>query len=169
MNKPIYNFFSGDHRRVDSILEESKHDPYNLNYEAYNKFRVALLTHIKMEENILFPAAKKANGGKALPDFDQLRLEHAALTTLMAVHPTQEIIKVIEHLLEKHDELEERSGGIYDVCDHLTATQTEEILEQLENIKPTPLHDTKKDAYVMEAAKRVLTRAGYDYDEIVNS
>src|SRR5699024_9203316 len=134
MNQPLYDFFTDDHRRVDLLLEQATKDPNNIDHKIYKQFRVGLLTHIKMEENILFPAAKKANGGNQLPGFKRFRNEHAALTTLMAVYPNPNLLKVLRHILEKHDEAEERSGGMYEICENLTRNETEELLEKLKNI-----------------------------------
>jgi len=167
LEKPIHDFFSKDHQRVDQLLEKAIQDLNNIDMDIYQEFRIALLTHIKMEENILFPAAKKANNGKPLPDFQRFRLEHAAITTLLAVYPNPEIIKVLKYVLNKHDHAEEKPGGMYDVCEKLTQSQTADLLEELKNIKPTPVHPPKKEDYVFEAAKRVLSRAGYDYDDLV--
>src|SRR5699024_3124111 len=106
MEQPIHQFFSKDHQRIDKLLDRATKDPNNIDSALYKQFRIGLLTHIKMEENVLFPAAKKANGGKPLPDFKRFRLEHAALTTLLAVPPNPELLKVLYHVLEKHDEAE---------------------------------------------------------------
>lgn len=168
MRKPIHDFFSKDHKRVDSLLNEATKDITNIDLEIYASFRVGLLTHIKMEENILFPAAKEANDGKPLPNFSRFRLEHAAITTLLAVHPHKDLIKVIRHVLDKHDEAEEIPGGMYDICEKLTIDRREEILEKVKSIEQVPVHPPKKEDYVFEAAKRVLARSGYDYDTIIN-
>lgn len=168
MNKLIHDFFTTDHERIDRLLEEAIQDPSQPDMEKYQAFRVGLLTHIKMEENILFPAAKEANGGKELPNFKQFRMEHAALTTLVAVYPDAETIQVLKHILEKHDLAEEEPGGMYEVCAQLTHSRTAEILDAAKNIKPTPLHPPKKEEYVLAAAKRVVKRAGYDFEVIVN-
>lgn len=168
MNKPLHQFFTEDHRRIEDILEEAIKNLDAIDPDIYREFRIGLLTHIKMEENILFPAAKEANGGEPLPDFQRFRLEHGALTTLMALVPDRGVIKVLKHILEKHDEAEEKPGGMYDVCENLTKERTEELLEELHNIPPVPVHPPKDDDYVLQATKRVVLRAGYDYDEIVN-
>lgn len=162
----IHQFFSEDHRRIDAILEQATQNLQQIDMDLYQEFRIALLTHIKMEENILFPAAKIANGGKPLPDFQRFRLDHAAITTLLAVYPNEEVIKVLKYIVDLHDEAEEKPGGIYEVCENLTQDQTAELLSQLKAITPTPVHPPKKETYVFEAAKRVLARAGYDYNEL---
>lgn len=166
MNQALHHFFSEDHRRIDAILEEATRDIHQIDMDLYQDFRIALLTHIKMEENILFPAAKLANGGKPLPDFQRFRLDHAAITTLLAVYPNEEVVKVLKYIVDLHDEAEEKPGGMYEVCENLTRDQTKEILKELRAITPTPVHPPKKEIYVFEAAKRVLARAGYDYDEL---
>ncbi len=168
MNKPIYNFFTKDHKRVDDLLAQATRNLPQIDMKCYDEFRIALLTHIKLEENLLFPTAKEANGGHPLPHFKRFRLEHGALTTLIAVYPTPDLIKVISHVLQKHDEAEEEPGGMYDVCEALTKEKTDEVLQKAKRVKPVPVHPPKKEAYVLEAAKRVLSRAGYDYEEILN-
>lgn len=167
MNKLLYNFFTEDHHRIDELLHQATEDFENIDETLYHEFRVGLLTHIKMEETILFPAAIKANQGAPLPDFQRFRREHAALTTLVAVFPDRKVVKVLQHILEKHDEAEEKPGGMYDICENLTQDSTRKILERLQNTTPTPVHPPKKDLYVLEAAKRVVQRAGYDFDKIV--
>ncbi|TQD39035.1 hemerythrin domain-containing protein [Haloflavibacter putidus] len=167
MKKPIYNFFTEDHRRLDTLLEKATKDPDNVDKDLYREFRIGLLTHIKMEEKVLFPAAKIANGGEPLPNFERFRLEHGAITTLMAVPPNKELLKVLGHVLEKHDEAEEIKGGMYDICENLTQGQTEEILEQLKKVTPVPVLEPNASPAVLKAAKRILKRAGYDYDGIV--
>lgn len=168
MNKPLYEFFTRDHRRVDKLLEKATEGFTVTNEEKYRQFRIGLLTHIKMEENILFPAVKEANGGKQLPMIDRFRREHGALTTIVAAKPDPEVIKVLRHVLEKHDEAEEEQGGMYEVCENLTGEQTREILEKAKSITEVPVHPPNPADAVLKAAKRVLKRAGYDYDEIAN-
>ena len=119
-----------------------------------------------MEEKILFPAAQKANGGTPLPLAAKLRLDHGALTALMVVPPSAEVIKVLRHVLEKHDLLEEEPGGMYDVCERLTEGETQGLLEQLEKAAEVPVQKFNTADYALEAAKRALARAGFDFDAI---
>lgn len=167
MNTPIYNFFTEDHRRVEDLLERATRDIEHIDLTLYNEFRKSLLTHIKMEEKILFPAAQMANNGQQLPLQAQLRLEHGAITTLMVPTPDKDLVKVIKYILEKHDELEEQEGGMYEVCEKLTQEQTEEIIAKLQETTIVPVHPHNDAEYAMQAAKRCLQRAGYDYEEIV--
>lgn len=166
MNKPIYNFFTDDHRRVEQILLESIADIDNIKPDLYETFRVGLMTHIKMEEKVLFLAAQEANDGQPLPIAAQLRLEHGAITTLLSVPPNPTLIKVLAYVLHKHDLREEEPGGMYDACEALTANQTDELLQRLRAVSDVPTRPLNPLPMVFETAKRTLQRAGYDYDEI---
>ncbi|MBS1557243.1 MAG: hemerythrin domain-containing protein [Bacteroidetes bacterium] len=166
MNIPLYHFFTNDHRRIEKLLDQATENPSEINRESYHRFRIGLLTHIKMEEKILFPAAQKANGGVALPLAEKLRLDHGALTSLMVPPPTPSLLKVLRFILDKHDVAEEKPGGMYDACEALTQSQTQQLLEQLSHTTEVPVHPHHEAPFALEAAKRALARAGYDYDAI---
>ncbi|MEO8823766.1 MAG: hemerythrin domain-containing protein [Ginsengibacter sp.] len=168
MNKLIYEFFTNDHRRIDKLLQKAIENPADIKEEFYHQFRTGLLKHIKMEEKILFPAAQKANGNVPLPLAGKLRLDHGALTSLMVVPPTSEVIKVLLYVLNQHDLLEEEPGGMYDVCEKLTEGETSEIIKHLESVTEVPVHPYNKAGYALDVAKRTLLRAGFDFDTIVN-
>ena len=166
MNKPLHEFFTNDHRRIEALLEKAMENPEQINMDYYHQFRVGLLTHIKMEEKVLFPAAQKANGGKPMPIMGKLRLEHGAITALMVPPPTVELVKVLWYVLDKHDLIEEEPGGMYDVCESLTHNQTQELLDQLRQTPAVPVLAHNEAAFALDVAKRTLGRAGYDYNEI---
>ena len=166
MNKQLYQFFTKDHRRIEDLLAKATEDPGDINMEYYQRFRTGLLTHIKMEEKILFQAAQKANGNTPLPIAAKLKLDHGALTALMAVPPTPAVIKVLRYILDKHDLAEEEPGGMYDLCESLTQNQTQDLLDQLAGITEVPVHPLNSSPSVFEVTKRTLARAGYDFDEI---
>jgi len=167
MNKPLYDFFTNDHRRIEDLLVKATEKGGDIENEYYHQFRTGLLKHIKMEEKILFPAAQKANGGVPLPLAAKLRLDHGAITALMVVPPTPDVIKVIWHVMEIHDKLEEEPGGMYDVCEKLAKEETHAILKELENTTEVPVHPHNRADYALKAARNALLRAGFDYDEIV--
>jgi hypothetical protein len=167
MNKQLYDFFTNDHRRIEVLLKSATEDANNIQMDPYNSFRTGLLKHIKMEEKILFPAAQKANRGVPLPVAAKLRLDHGALTSLMALPPDISLIKVLWHILDKHDLIEEEPGGMYDICAALTEGETENLLDQLSKVSEVPVHPPNPALYAFEAAKRAMERAGYDFDTIV--
>lgn len=166
MNKALYQFFTNDHRRIDSLLDKATETPGIIQTDYYHQFRTGLLKHIKMEEKILFPAAQKANNGTPVPLAAQLRLEHGALTSLMVVPPSPETIKVLRYVLEQHDLTEEQPGGMYDICEKLTEGETTFLLTTLNEVTEVPVHPHNEAAYALDAAKRALARAGYDFDEL---
>jgi 3-oxoacyl-[acyl-carrier-protein] synthase III len=168
MNKPLHQFFTKDHHRIDTLLNKAIAQPGEIKMEYYHQFRTGLLRHIKMEEKTLFPAAKKANPAVMQKLIPRYRLEHGALTALMVPPPTLSLIKVIRYVLEKHDMAEEEPGGLYDVCETLTQGQTQELLDQLGDTEEVPVHLHNKAPIALESARRALARAGYDYDKILS-
>lgn len=167
MNKQLYQFFTNDHLRLETLLKKSTENPSDIDMQHYNAFRIGLLKHIKMEEKILFPAAQKANGGVPLPLAAKLRLDHAALTSLMVLPPDTSLITVLRHILEKHDLIEEEPGGMYDVCSSLTQSQTVLLLDELSNVSEVPVHPPNASSFAFEVMRRTLNRAGYDFNSIV--
>ncbi|MBS1764608.1 MAG: hemerythrin domain-containing protein [Bacteroidetes bacterium] len=169
MNKPLYDFFTQDHERVEGFLNKATEKPGEINMDYYHLFRTGLLKHIKMEENILFPAAQKANNGVQLPLQAKLRLDHGAITSLMVVPPSDDVIKVLRHVLKLHDKLEEEPDGMYDVCEKLTAGETDSLLEKLRIVTEVPVHPHNNADYAMQSAIRALERAGFNYNEIIKT
>jgi hemerythrin superfamily protein len=167
MNKPLHQFFENDHRQIDSFLNMAIEDPNEIDINYYHQFRTRLLRHIKMEEKLLFPAAKKANPEVIKEIIPRYRLDHGAITALMVPPPTVSLIKVIRYILEKHNIAEEEPGGLYDICEALTQGQTQELLDKLKATTEVPVQAPNPAPIAIAAAKRALTRAGYDFDDIV--
>jgi len=167
MSKHLHQFFEKDHRRIDMLLNKATEQPNDIKTNYYHKFRTQLLRHIKMEEKILFTAAKKASSTIMEELLPQFRLEHGALTALMVPPPTPTLIKVIRYLLNTHNMKEEGEQGLYDICESLMQGHTKELLVQLLVTKEVPLHPPNPAPIAIDAAKRALIRAGYDFDEIV--
>ncbi|GAB1446292.1 MAG: hypothetical protein KF860_06175 [Cyclobacteriaceae bacterium] len=167
MNKPLHQFFTNDHHRIDALLNKATEQPGEIDLNYYHHFRTQLLRHIKMEENTLFPAAKKVNPEVVQALIPRFRLEHGALTALMVPPPTSTLIKVIRYILEIHDMAEEEPGGLYDVCEALTHGQTQELLDQLAKTEEVPVHPPNPAPIAMASARRALKRANYDFEEIV--
>ncbi|HZJ19028.1 MAG TPA: hypothetical protein VFD35_01580 [Pricia sp.] len=167
MNRPLHQFFEKDHRQIDMFLNRAIERPNEIEMDYYLQFRARLLRHIKMEEKSLFPAAKKAGPEVVRELLPRYRLDHGAITALMVPPPTLSLIKVIRYILEEHNRAEEEPGGLYDICEALTLGQTQELLDELMATKEVPVHPPNPAPIAMEAAKRALARAGYDFDEIV--
>lgn len=162
----LYDFFTADHRRIGIIFEKATIDKNSVGLEKYHRFRIGLLTHIKMEEKILFVAAQKANGGVPLPLQAKLRLDHGALTALLVCFPSPEVINMISHIMEQHDKLEEEQGGMYEACEKLAQREKQEVLEDLKNVTPVPVLPFNETSYALDVAKRAVERAGFDFDSL---
>ena len=169
MNKPLHEFFTNDHHRIEQLLNKAIENPGKIDMDYYHQFRTQLLKHIKMEEKTLFPAAKKIDLAVMQELIPRFRLEHGAITALMVPPPTLPLIKVICHVLDRHDLAEEEPGGLYDICEALTKGQTEEILVQLKATEEVPVHSPNPAPIAIDAARRALERAGYNFDEIIQS
>src|SRR5690606_11321814 len=167
MNKPLHQFFTEDHHRIEKLLNKALEQPDEIEMSYYHQFRSQLLRHIKMEEKILFPAAKKANAEITKDLIPRYRLDHGALTSLMVPPPTLSLINVIKYILEEHDLAEEEPGGLYDVCEALTHGQTQDILNQLAETEEVPVHPPNPAPIAIDSARRALARAGYDFDEVM--
>lgn len=169
MNQPIYHFFEQDHRRLDQLLDQACANGSTIDLDLYNEFRIGLLRHIKMEEKILFPVAKQEDPEQMAALIPRYRLEHGAITALMVPPPTFDLVKVIRYVVEKHDLAEEEPGGLYEICENLTAQHSEKILQQLYSAETVPVHPPNPTPIAIESARRALARAGYDFDAILAS
>lgn len=159
----IYRYLADDHDRLDDALRRATSLAETIEPSAYAEFRVGLLRHISMEEKILLPAARSARSGEALPMASKLRLDHGALTALLVPTPTPAIISAIRAILDRHNALEEEPGGVYEQCEQLAAAEADEILKRLETAPAVKALPHVDNPFVMEAARRALQRAGYDF------
>jgi hypothetical protein len=165
MHGPIHTFFTEDHRRLDGLFRRATMKPGTYDMAAYNQFRVGLLKHIKMEENILFPAIHMARSGVPLPIMPKLRLDHGALSALLVPPPSPTIITALRSILAGHNILEEQLEGMYDICDELVHNDIDELLRRIEHTSDVPVVAHKTDPVILEATRRALARAGYNYDD----
>jgi len=165
MNDTLQIFFAGDHRRLDELLDRATADPEHFDPEAYGKFRVGLLKHIKMEETIVFPAFQKSNSGDVPALIGRLRLDHGALTALMVPPPSPAILRAIRFILKGHNALEEASEGLYEKCDAMKEGVIEEMKHKLEAIGEVPVVPHRSEPFVLDATRRALLRAGYHYED----
>ncbi|MGB2868259.1 MAG: hemerythrin domain-containing protein [Bacteroidota bacterium] len=165
MSGPLYRFFTGDHRRLDELFERTTANPKAYDLEAYAAFRSGLLRHIGLEEKILFPAAQRAHGDKPLQILTKLRLDHGAITALMVPPPSPAIIGALRKILADHDALEESLDGIYELSEKLVGSDAEKLLADVKNAPEVPVLKHRTEAFILDATRRALKRAGYDLDD----
>jgi hypothetical protein len=165
MTGPLYRFFIDDHRRLEDLLNRAAADPAQVEPASYEAFRRGLLKHIGMEEKILLPAAQQARGGEPLPTAEKLRLDHGALATLLVPHPSPQIIAAIRAILADHNVIEESPGGLYEICEQLAGERLDDLLAKVRSAPDVSAMPHKSDPNVFEVLRRVLVRAGYNFDD----
>lgn len=159
---PIGRFLASDHARLDILLTRSVAGE-SVDLEPFGTFREGLLRHIGMEETILLPALQGLPGAP-LDLANKLRLDHAALANLFMPQPSPAIVRAVAYILERHNPLEEESGGFYEACDRLLAARADELTERMRSAPEVPLRDYSDRPQALAAAKRALERAGYSWD-----
>lgn len=168
MHGRLYDYFAGDHRRLEALLEKAARDPERIDTGAYAQFRSGLLKHIAMEEKILLPSAREYRGGQLLPIAAKLRLDHGAIAALLVPPPSRKIIAALRAILDAHDLLEEKVDGLYETCEKLAGKDLDALMERVlsaPDVPPMPHNDA---AFVLDATRRALARAGYDFDDYVD-
>ena len=101
--RTIIDYLVADHARLHDLLDSAMALPH-LELEAYAAFRRGLLRHIAIEEKVLFPAVRKAREGVALERAHELRIDHAALTSLLVPTPDLGLCLEILSFLWLNDE-----------------------------------------------------------------
>lgn len=161
----IAAYLRDDHQRLDGYLTaapaaDSAGQPPAVDTQAYEAFRAGLLRHIGLEEKILLPAIQRLDGAP-WPHAARLRLDHAAIATLLVPTPTGAIVATLREILSTHNRLEEAPGGLYEIGDRLPPSEAAAMLQTL-RATPTPKVMPHSDsATVMSTLHRVLERAGY--------
>ena len=165
MNGPLYKFFVGDHRRLEKLLNGATAGALEYDMEAYGEFRSGLLKHIKMEENVIIPAAQKVRDGKPLAIAPKIRLDHGALVALLVSPPSPTIVKALRGILSVHNRSEEVQGGLYDMCERFAGEQLEQLMKEVEGLPEVPVLPHNSGPNILEATRRALERAGYNLDD----
>ena len=164
----IRRFLAEDHGRLDLLLRSAVGPAGEIDRASYGEFRAGLLRHIGIEEKILFPASRRANGGVPHPAEARLHREHGALALLLVPTPTASIVDEIRSLLEGHNEREEGPDGIYASCDRLPSDDRKAVLEELRAyppVKVAPHFDGPEVPRRAEDALRAVARSPAPADD----
>lgn len=167
--RDIWDFLSKDHKRLDDLLFCARGRPDAIDLKAYEEFRKGILKHIGMEEIILFPCAKAfekrkqefAGSPSALAA--KARLDHGAITALLIPNPTQPILTALSAILEGHNRMEDRAGGLYDLCESSLGKDAPDVLGRLKTATDIPPAVHADGPRVMASVRRALAAAGHSH------
>ena len=162
----ITQYLAGDHDRLDDLLQQAIKNPGEVDMRSYGEFRRGLLRHISMEEKIMLPAIARMQGGRPAAVADRLRRDHGAIVALLVPPPSASIVATLRSILQVHNALEERDGGVYQLADRLAGPESENLLEQLRSMPEVPVLPHNDRPEVMEATRRAVARAGYEFREM---
>jgi hypothetical protein len=163
MGGKIHRYLADDHERLDDALRRATRDPERIDREAYAEFREGLLRHIGIEEKILLPAARVAQGGEPLDIAARLHLDHGALAALLVPNPTYAILGIIRSILERHNSLEEGDDGAYAECERLIGPDIDQVLLRIQNAPRVAVAPHVDSDLAMDSARNALRRAGYGH------
>lgn len=149
------------HGQLDELLMRAAGARDQLRNDTYNRFREALLSHIRVEEKILLPMAQRKRDGVPLPLAARLRLDHGALAALLMLPPTPQTFHALRTILDVHDPLEEMEDGVYAQCERLAGAEIDELRMRIANAPRIPVSSWVDSPKIVAAARRVLVRAGY--------
>jgi hypothetical protein len=169
MHGALNKFFTEDHRRLESLLEQAFIQSDHVDEVAYIKFRTGLLKHIGQEEKILIPALNKIHENQLYPPAAKLRLEHGAIAALLVLPPSAKIKNVLLGILQHHNVREESEKGLYTDCDCLLVDAVETMLDKVHHYPDVPVMHYNNTQHAHDAARRAVTRAGYDFDQLANT
>jgi hypothetical protein len=160
--RSISDYLVVDHARLHALLARATASA-DFDQEAFAEFRKRLLRHIAIEEKLLLPAARSARQGEPLARAHVLRVEHAALTSLLVPTPNAELCAEVLSILVPHDAMEEGQSGVYAECEQLfTAAESRALAAQaiaFREVKVTAHYDGvgvyRSAAAALAAAKRI--------------
>lgn len=143
----ITDYLEADHQRLHALLEAG----------AHAGFRAGLLRHIAIEEKLLFPAVARALGHR-LDAAARLRVEHAALTSLLVPTPDAALVAEIRALLARHDAKEEGPDGVYAACGAVIGEDSD-LFERARDYKQVPVSPYYDGPEAHRTAKAALASA----------
>jgi hypothetical protein len=165
MLDPLYQYLSDDHTLLDELLDRAAARPGVIEMEPYTEFRKRILRHIGIEERIILPAIARLQDGRQAAMAEQIRLDHGAIAALMVPPPTAAIIATLRSILQVHNVLEEENGGLYELVGRLAGAETGAMLVKMKSTPEVPVLPHNETPVALEAAKRALARAGYEFKD----
>ncbi len=151
----IHVALSEDHVRLDALLVQSTATE-TIDRAAFDEFRRGLLRHIAMEEKVLFADARARGTRELVALVKQLHADHAAIASLLVPPPTHALIATLRSVLDEHNPLEERPGGLYDACDALAANDVDAVIARMTAIPAVRASEHLDEPRIHEHIARML-------------
>ncbi len=167
MPELLFNYLAHDHERLDKLLNDSTATPDTIDRKHFDEFRKGLLRHIGIEERIVLPAIARLQNGKQAAVAARIRLDHGALAALLVPPPTVPIVATLRSILKGHNALEEEDGGLYLLLNELAKNEEAVLLERMKLAAEVPVMPYNENPVVLEATRRALNRAGYEFPDSV--
>ncbi len=143
----IVEFLGGDHRSCDDLFASAEESAGQKNWgEAqtfFSQFHAAMLHHLAMEENVLFPAFEDRTGSTGGPT-QVMRMEHEQMRGLMqdmahAVAKTDYegylgLSETLNMLMQQHNMKEENI--LYPMTDKVLAVERDSLIHTMQAVTP---------------------------------
>jgi hypothetical protein len=126
--KTISQYLTDNHTWLHALLSAADYDGH-FDGDAFEVFRANMLRHIGIEEKLLLPAVRRIRG-EPIARARALRVEHAALTSLLVPTPDLALCREIAALLAAHDAQEEGDEGVYAECEQLLGSERSRALAE---------------------------------------
>lgn len=157
--RALRTWLSDDHTEIDGLLRHALRDD-GFDPAPFARFRERLLRHIGIEERILFPAAREHEPTHDAERLAALRVDHAALTTLLVPTPDRALALEIASLLGGHNEVEESEDGVYDAClAAITPADATRVLHAARGRAPVPTTGYFDGPGTVRTAQQALEKA----------
>lgn len=157
---PVARYLVEDHRAMEALLARAESDPARFDHEAFEAFRGRLLRHIGLEEKILLVHARRKRNGEPHPLAARLRMEHAAITSLLVPTPDRALVGELRSILSGHDAVEEGPGGLYETCEELAGEDAAELVARMREAPPVRLAAHYDGPEAVRTAADALRSAG---------
>jgi hypothetical protein len=155
----LIDWLTRDHREMEALLDRADGSGV-LDLEAFEAFRARILRHIAIEEKVLFAEVRRLRDGVPLPRARKLRLEHAAVTSLLVPTPDLALVGELRGLLSAHDLVEEGPDGVYAECESALGEAWPEVLARAQAYPPVRVAAHVDYPGCVRTAREALRRAG---------
>ena len=89
-------------------------------------------------------------------------MDHGAIAALLVPVPRGAVLRALKMVLAIHNRLEEGPDGVYAECDRIADTESKALVGRLRAAPEVPAAAHVDGPKVESAARRALTRAGFD-------